>query len=62
MSKCRHALADALARLLFDKPLGTRPGGSDELDFLRTLSEQPDEDGCNDAETASFEGRGATYH
>jgi hypothetical protein len=21
MSKCRHALADALARLLFDKPL-----------------------------------------
>ena len=63
MSKCRHALADALARLLFDKPLSELDRAEAmKLDFLRTLSEQPDEDSCNDAETASFEGRGTTYH
>ena len=63
MSKCRHALADALARLLFDKPLSELDRAEAmKLDFLRTLPEPPDEDSCNDAEMASFEGGGSTYH
>jgi hypothetical protein len=63
MSKCRHALANALVRLFFDKPLSELDRAEAmKLNFLRTLSDQPDEDSCNDAETASFEDRGATYH
>ena len=63
MPKCRHALADALARLVFDKPLSELDRAEAiKLDFLRTLSQQTGEESCDETETISFESTGATYH
>ena len=44
MPKCRQALADALARLVFNKPLAALdPSERAELNFLRALDLDGDE-------------------
>ena len=63
MPKCRHAHADALARLLFDKPLAELDRTEQfKLDFLRTLPQQTGEESSGDTEAMSFETTNATYH
>jgi len=55
MLKCRVAFADALARLLFDKPLADLDRSERaELNFLRALEADPaDEDDTRSSPTAS---------
>jgi hypothetical protein len=65
MPKCREALADALARLLYDKPLSALDEAERlKLNYLRTLHGQTTEEGCEDskAETITLGSPGVTYH
>ena len=51
MPECRQALADALARLVFDKPLAELDRSERaELNFLRALELNDDDDDDDDDE------------
>jgi len=64
MPKCRVAFADALARLLFDKPLADLDRSERaELNFLRALdADAADEDRYEELASESSESSGKTMH
>jgi hypothetical protein len=64
MPKCRVAFADALARLLFDKPLADLDRSERaELNFLRALdADAADEDRYEELASESSESSGKTIH
>jgi hypothetical protein len=64
MAKCRQALADALARLIFDKPLAELDRSERaELNFLRGLDgDAADEDYESLGSTPRDEPRPQTVH
>ena len=64
MPKCRVAFADALARLLFDKPLADLDRSERaELNFLRALdADAADEDRYEELASEASESSGKTIH
>ena len=64
MPKCRVAFADALARLLFDKPLADLDRSERaELNFLRALeADAADEERYEELASESSESSGKTIH
>jgi hypothetical protein len=64
MPKCRVAFADALARLLFDKPLADLDRSERaELNFLRALdADAADEDRYEELANECSESSGKTIH
>jgi hypothetical protein len=64
MPKCRVAFADALARLLFDKPLADLDRSERaELNFLRALdADAADEDRYEELASEGSESSGKTIH
>ena len=64
MPKCRVAFADALARLLFDKPLADLDRSERaELNFLRALeADAADEDRYEELAREPSESSGKTIH